>query len=203
MKFVILAMSALYLVLAAGITTTPAQAQTLEDLYLFNRLVEPQNGYGPRSALFRDQAGNLYGTTGYGGNLACDNTGRGCGIIFKLDTSGNLTILHSFAGGAGGALPYAGLIRDAQGNLYGTTYGDDFGAGCTAPNGCGTVFKLDKAGNFTILHQFQGTDGASPSAGLIGTERGIFTARPRAVETRTAVLPGAAELFSSSIRPAI
>jgi uncharacterized repeat protein (TIGR03803 family) len=59
--------------------------------------------------------------------------------VFKLDKDGKETVLHSFTGGADGAWPYAGLVRDKAGNLYGTTAGGGTGS-CDA--GCGTVFKL-------------------------------------------------------------
>jgi uncharacterized repeat protein (TIGR03803 family) len=55
--------------------------------------------------------------------------------VFKLDSTGTLTVLHAFSGGADGSQPTAGLIRDVNGNLYGTTFqGGAFG--------WGTVFKL-------------------------------------------------------------
>jgi uncharacterized repeat protein (TIGR03803 family) len=55
--------------------------------------------------------------------------------VFKLDPTGVLTVLHIFTGGTDGSQPTAGLIRDADGNLYGTTFqGGAFG--------WGTVFKL-------------------------------------------------------------
>jgi uncharacterized repeat protein (TIGR03803 family) len=114
------------------------------------------DGEDPRSVLVRDSAGNLYGTTQYGG------TGGGYGTVFKLDAKGKLTLLHSFAGTPDGEGPYAGLLRDKAGNLYGTTqYG---GAG----GGYGTVFKLDAKGKLTLLHSFTGTpDGVNPLAGLL------------------------------------
>jgi uncharacterized repeat protein (TIGR03803 family) len=106
--------------------------------------------------LVRDAAGNLYGTTQYGG------TNGGFGTVFKLDAAGKLTLLHSFAGTPDGEDPYAGLLRDKLGNLYGTTqYGGTGG-------GFGTVFKLDAAGKLTLLHSFSGTpDGENPLAGLL------------------------------------
>ncbi|PYT52596.1 MAG: hypothetical protein DMG43_11260, partial [Acidobacteria bacterium] len=79
-----------------------------------------------------DTAGNLYGTTFVGGAF-------GPGTVFKLDASGNETVLHSFTGGDGSS-PAASLIMDTAGNLYGTTiYG---GASSNCSGGCGTVFKL-------------------------------------------------------------
>lgn len=66
-----------------------------------------------------DAAGNLYGTTYYGGNA---NAGAGKGVVYKVDPSGHETVLHMFTGGADGANPYAGVAFAAAGNLYGTTY---------------------------------------------------------------------------------
>jgi len=114
------------------------------------------DGEDPRSVLVRDAAGNLYGTTQYGG------TNGGFGTIFKLDTNGKLTLLHSFAGTPDGEDPYAGLLRDKAGNFYGTT---QFGG---TGGGFGTVFKMDAKGKLTLLHSFRGTpDGVNPLAGLL------------------------------------
>jgi len=116
------------------------------------------DGALPDSALLRDNAGNLYGTTFYGGG---DGTGCGgsCGTVFELDTSGTETVLYSFAGGtADGCNPYGGVIRDKLGNFYGTT------TSCGS-FGQGTVWKLSKDGKETLLHSFNGADGASPNFG--------------------------------------
>jgi uncharacterized repeat protein (TIGR03803 family) len=65
-----------------------------------------------------------------------------------------------------GAQPLAGVILDAQGNLYGTTY-DGGGSGCGG-DGCGTVFKVTPSGSETILYSFTGgADGGLPMAGLV------------------------------------
>ena len=72
------------------------------------------DGSEPNGSLVRDTAGNLYGTTGNGGTY-------GLGVVFKLTASGKEKVLHSFKGGTDGANPESGLIRDAAGNLYGTT----------------------------------------------------------------------------------
>ncbi len=125
-------------------------------LTLLHSFAGTPDGEDPRSVLVRDGAGNLYGTTQYGG------TNGGFGTLFKLDTKGKLTLLHSFAGTPDGENPYAGVLRDKAGNLYGTTqYGGTGG-------GFGTVFKLDTAGKLTLLHSFAGTpDGVNPLAGLL------------------------------------
>ena len=114
------------------------------------------DGEDPRSVLVRDTAGNLYGTTQYGG------TNGGFGTVFKLSSKGKLTLLHSFGGTPDGEDPYAGVLRDKTGNLYGTTlYGGTSG-------GFGTVFKLDTKGVLTLLHSFAGTpDGEDPQSGLL------------------------------------
>jgi uncharacterized repeat protein (TIGR03803 family) len=112
------------------------------------------DGGNPNASLVRDAAGNLYGTAFSGGAF-------GGGTVFKVDTTGDFTVLYSFAAYPNdGEAPFAGLIRDAEGNLYGTTssggvYFD------------GTVFKLDASGNETVLHSFNGTDGLLPFAGLV------------------------------------
>jgi uncharacterized repeat protein (TIGR03803 family) len=119
------------------------------------------DGAFPFAGVIQDTAGNLYGTTENGGDLTCIVT-LGCGVVFRLDTTGKETVLYTFTGGADGGLPAAGVIRDAAGNLYGTTQnGGDLT--CGAPYGCGVVFKLDTTGKETVLHTFTGgVDGAFP-----------------------------------------
>jgi uncharacterized repeat protein (TIGR03803 family) len=114
-----------------------------------------------------DSASDVYGTTVSGGGLGCG--GSGCGTIFKIDAqTGAETVLYSFAGEPDGELPSGVLLRDAVGNLYGTT-----SSGGTW--GQGTVFKLDATGKEHVVHNFTGTpDGRVPDAGLIGDGKGGF-----------------------------
>jgi uncharacterized repeat protein (TIGR03803 family) len=120
-------------------------------LYSF---IAGSDGAQPEADLIMDAAGNLYGTTMSGGSV-------GLGTVFKIDTSNHETVLYSFTGGSDGAYPQAGLIRDASGNLYGTTTGGGSG-------GSGIVFKIDTSYNETVLYSFTGgSDGAQPEAGLI------------------------------------
>ena len=134
------------------------------------------DGGDPYGGLIFDGAGNLYGTTFYGGNTDfCDETG--CGSVFKLSpaSGGGYTeaVLYSFAGGSDGEELWAGLIFDSAGNLYGTTSGGgNTNTGSCGVLGCGTVFKLSPAsgGGYTetVLYRFAGgSDGALPQAGLI------------------------------------
>ncbi len=120
-------------------------------LYSFTGGVD---GAYPYATLVRDQAGNLYGTTTQGGTA-------GVGVVFKINKSGKETVLYSFAGGADGNTPVAGLIRDTPGNLYGTTEN-----GGTL--GYGTVFSVSSSGTETVLYSFtNGADGAFPVAGVV------------------------------------
>jgi len=132
-----------------GIAPPRAHAQASETvLHSFSGVL--LNGANPYAGVIRDSAGNLYGTT-FGGGIA------NAGVVYKLDTSGHETVLYRFTGGADGANPYAGVIGDSAGNLYGTTR---FGG--TA--GCGTVYKLDATRHETVLYSFTcGADGADPS----------------------------------------
>jgi uncharacterized repeat protein (TIGR03803 family) len=122
------------------------------------------DGADPQASLVLDGAGNLYGTTYQGGGAGC--SGVGCGTVFKVTPGGTETVLYSFAGGLDGAQPFPGVILDAAGNLYGTTY-DGGGSGCGG-DGCGTVFKVTPSGSETILYSFTGgADGGLPMAGLV------------------------------------
>jgi uncharacterized repeat protein (TIGR03803 family) len=154
---------ALVIVLCVS-TALSAQAQTLSVLYTFTGGAE---GGSPVGGLIRDAEGNLYGTT------CCDGA-HGAGTVFMLDTSGNETVLYSFTGAEDGDQPYASLIRDAKGNLYGTTYWGGVSTKCNGGNGCGVVFKLDKSGKETVLHSFTGNggDGANPYDGLVLDAKG-------------------------------
>ena len=126
-------------------------------LYSFTGKPDGQSPYG---ALVQDEAGNFYGTTLSGG--ASD-----LGTVFKLDTAGTETVLHSFTSVPDGRYPLGGLVRDAAGNLYGTT--SNGGApDCNPPYGCGTVFKLDTTGKETVLYSFKGgADGEYSYAALV------------------------------------
>ncbi len=99
---------------------------------------------------------------------------RGAGVVYKLDPAGHYRVLHAFVGGTDGSNPYAGLTLDAAGNLYGTTQNGGGGNGC-GYLGCGAVFKVDAAGQETILHRFTlGTDGIGPQSGLLLGPDGDF-----------------------------
>jgi uncharacterized repeat protein (TIGR03803 family) len=116
---------------------------------------------GSLGALLLDSAGNLYGTTELGGPA-------GAGGIYRLSPTAHgwkSTVLYDFQGMPDAANPYGGLISDAAGNLYGTTY---FGGAA----GLGAVFQLSPGPNRTwqenVLYNFQGgTDGSFPTTTLL------------------------------------
>ena len=154
--------------------TAPAAAQTFRVLHKFRG--SPKDGAVPLGGLLMDAAGNLYGTTLQGGKYSScqDSDGVGCGIVFKLDTNGVETVLHSF-NGSDGAGSSATLIMDSNGDLYGTAAVGG-GNGCSSGGsvGCGVVFKLS-GHKETVLHRFTGgEDGAWPWAGLVMDASGAF-----------------------------
>jgi len=129
----------------------------------------PDGGQPGTGTLAVDAAGNLYGTTLYGGDQSCQfGVSPGCGVVYKLDATGNETVLYSFHHDADGAIPWSGVVRDTKGNLFGTTvYGGNFAGSCANANaGCGTVFQLSPSGEETVLHTFQFSDGADPEGTL-------------------------------------
>ena len=145
------------------------------------------DGSNPYGALILDKNGYLYGTTYFGGSsTSCGFRSESCGTVFRLQPPSKPggawteTVLTSFLSGSrNGANPYASVVFDNQGNLYGTT---NFGGTTIAGScnyGCGVVFKLtppvSKRGPWseTVLHRFlNGQDGAYPVAGLILDEQG-------------------------------
>jgi uncharacterized repeat protein (TIGR03803 family) len=144
------------------IAARPAQAQTETVLYNFTG---GSDGGWPEGGLTFDGAGNLYGTTYFGG-------ASNAGAVFELSPNGNggwnETVLHSFCSEpncADGSEPYgSNVIFDSLGNLYGTA--ENGGA-----NGYGVVFELSPVGTSwteTVLYSFANDgDGAYPVSGLI------------------------------------
>ena len=130
---------------------------------------EGEDGSSPVAGLVFDASGSLYGTTVIGG-------AHNRGTVFKLAPQANGSwkekVLHSFGKGTDGYLPYAGLIFDAKGNLYGTTAGSLYSGCGEHQHHCGAVFKLTPGANGrwseTVLHNFtSGGDGNHPVVGLI------------------------------------
>jgi uncharacterized repeat protein (TIGR03803 family) len=127
------------------------------------------DGCRPAARLI-DVNGTLYGTTSGCGDFRC-NSEYGCGTVFSVTTSGQETVLHSFAGtGSDGADPETELI-DVNGVLYGTT---SIG-GLEDPRSGGTVFSITLAGEEKVLYTFQGgSDGGEPDSGLINVNGMLY-----------------------------
>src|SRR5579871_505782 len=129
------------------------------------QFVDEEDGFAPEGSLAFDQAGNVYGTTAFGGSGGC---GEGCGTVFQLTRSGSgwakTTIAdYMFGNGDPNAL-FGSLISDAAGNLYGTSY---YGGA----HNLGSVYEVTRSGSnwtTTVLHSF--TDlatGAYAYGGLV------------------------------------
>ena len=129
----------------------------LQTIYSFKGELGNFDGAFPTAGL-TNVNGTLYGTTEFGGRFVS-------GTVFKITTSGEETVLHSFKGGINdGARPLGGLIN-VDGTLYGTTNVGGVGKFCNG-NGCGTVFKITTSGKESLLYKFTGKDGSSPYAGV-------------------------------------
>jgi uncharacterized repeat protein (TIGR03803 family) len=157
---------------------TPAAGGNWNEKILHN-FGQGKDGFDPVAGLVLDSAGNLYGTTQFGGNGPCLGSFAvvGCGVVFELspaaDGSWTEKILHDFQGPDGFG-PQAGLVLDAQGNLYGTTFYGGHNPICYRGGGfgCGNVFELTpKVGGQwieNVLHEFGiGNDGTLPEGNLV------------------------------------
>jgi uncharacterized repeat protein (TIGR03803 family) len=120
-----------------------------------------KDGDEPLGTLVMDKTGNLYGATSMGGPF--DE-----GVVYKLSKTGKETVLHGFTGGSDGQYPDAGVVMDAEGNLYGTTqYGGSYDYG--------VVYKVSKTGEETVLYTFTGgTDGAIPGGVILDAEGNLY-----------------------------
>src|SRR5258706_15110785 len=121
----------------AVFTMTPSGAVTV--LYAFTG---GSDGAYPYGALVQDADGSLLGTTSSGG-------AGNAGTVFRISSTGNIAVVYSFTAGSDGACPYAGLLRAADGSVYGTTSG-------AGVYGAGTVFKLAVDGTFSVVYAFTG-----------------------------------------------
>ncbi len=133
MRYLFLVCSILVFALACPVL---AQHVNVNQLYSFGGSAGANPLYG---ALVQGQDGLLYGTTVYGGD-------HNMGVVFKIDTSGNITTLHSF-NGSDGSFPWGGLTLGPDGNFYGGT--PNGGAGSF-----GVIFKISSTGEYTVLHNF-------------------------------------------------
>lgn len=136
-----------------------AEAQVFSSAALHQFAGAPNDGFGPTGTLIADSSGNLYGTTQTGGT-------SNLGTVFELVSSSGTyqeKILYNFTGSPDGSQPYAGLVMDSLGNLYGTTT-------LGGTSNVGTAFELvNSSGTYTekVLFSFAFADGSSPNGSLI------------------------------------
>jgi uncharacterized repeat protein (TIGR03803 family) len=138
---------------------TPTSGENWPETILWNFGATATDGTVPKCSLIFDASGNLWGTTSAGGASSA-------GTVFRLSPGASgwtETFLYSFVGGTDGSAPDAGVILDASGNVYGTTYsGGGYGGG--------TAFELIASQGWRkkILHSFGGfMDGGNPYGGLL------------------------------------
>ena len=142
-----------------------------------------KDGGLPSAGVIFDKAGNLYGTTIYGGSGGANCDTVTCGVVFELSPNGKSwteKVLHSFTGKKDGGYPALANLVLHNGALYSVTFEGGEPADC--PNqlsGCGVVFKLKppatQGGKWTekVLYTFtNGTDGALPTGTLIFDTKG-------------------------------
>jgi uncharacterized repeat protein (TIGR03803 family) len=160
-------------VLAPGVSLFAQNNSPRPHLTVLYAFTGDADGASPNEVT-RDSSGNLYGTAAYGGNLIACGSG-GCGVVFKIDSRGRETVLYTFTG-PDGSNPYAGLLRDNAGRLYGNTTAG--GANFT-----GTVFQLEPRARCcgaacwteAVLHNFGaygGADGVTPYADFVRDTQG-------------------------------
>ena len=132
------------------------------------------DGALPFGTLVQGANGNFYGTTEEGGA-----NGLFDGTIFEITPTGKLTTLYNFCSKtncADGQSPYTGLVQGAHGNFYGVTYTGGV-VNCNG-NGCGTIYKITAAGQFTTLYSFcqqSGCkDGWGPAALIAATDGNFY-----------------------------
>ena len=178
---------------SSAYSITPQGTETV--LHYFNPPFDANgDGSSPDGGLVADAAGNLYGTTFYGGNLNClsQSVGEpnfGCGTVFELTPptspggSWGEIILFAFPSNTKyGANPDGELAIAGSGTLVGTTATGGSSANCPAvppnPSGaapsCGTVFKIVQSQGETVIHNFHGRDGAYPTGKLASVGGKLF-----------------------------
>ena len=150
------------LALSIFAAATGAHAQTFSVLYNFGTHAGDPLQPAYEGVIAQGRDGTLYSTTPLGG-------ANSLGTVFKITTSGILTVLHSFTGGSDGDNPNSGLTLGTDGNFYGTSSDN-------TTSGYGSVFKITPRGTLTTLHKFTGgIDGAYPfSPPIRGTDGNFY-----------------------------
>ena len=120
------------------------------------------DGYSPRSGLLPMGGGVFYGTTAGGGQF-------GYGTVYSITQTGAYSILYSFTGFDDGSNPYAGLVKDGAGNVYGVT--EHGGTSGSQSSGFGTIYKIAAGGGQSVLYSFTGGDDGGSPVGLLARDK--------------------------------
>jgi len=150
---------------ASGVGTVFKLTKDGKESILHSFAGPPSDGEFPSfTTLLMDAKGNLYGVTEQGGSGECSG---GCGVVYKLNKSGGLTLLYSFLGSDDGCDVFGTPAMDSVGNLYGT-------ANACGSSHVGIAWKVSQKKKETILHTFAAgsSDGAEPIAGLVMDAKG-------------------------------
>jgi uncharacterized repeat protein (TIGR03803 family) len=159
-------------------------AQTVSESTIYS--FSGSDGNSPNGVI-QASDGNFYGTALIGGSstgtgeCAYFGTDTGCGIVYKITSSGTLTVLHDFAGVGDGSYP-GPLVEGTDGNLYGTTAFGGYTNTCEIQgqpkptySGCGTIFKITPSGGFSLLYIFSGgNDGGNPNLLVLGNDGNFY-----------------------------
>ena len=116
---------------------------TVTTLHAFSRIPD---GAFPQGSVHIASTGDLYGTTTLGGSEACN-----CGTVWRIDSNGIFTTVHTFEG-PDGRTPESALIEPVQGDLWGTTAFGGAGTCTVTPDGCGTIFRMHLNGDLETMH---------------------------------------------------
>ena len=173
-------MLCLLAILSLAMIALPAGAQ---EYSVLNSFTGGGAGWGPYVGLTMDHAGNLYGTTAYGGVSYICGQNLGCGLVYKLVQHGSgwtLIPLYAFKGGNDGYMPVSRVVFGPDGALYGTT--EAGGSNGCDKSGCGTIYRLTPPATTckafscpwteTVLHVFNGSDGEAPTGDLVFDQAG-------------------------------
>jgi len=124
----------------------------------------PNDGDGSGAEVTLDSAGNIYGTTDWGGTYGSLN---GYGTIFEVAADGTESLLHSFGGTGDGTTPDGAVTIESNGDMYGTTIGG-------GASGNGIIWKLAADGTYTVLHNFTADESNFARGKLIQDKKGNF-----------------------------